>query len=88
MTEITGTGDPARSLSLLWRLVEPSPRGRGAEAGLSVDRVVDAAIALADAEGLGALSMRRLAADLGVGAMTLYTYVPAKAPKTEPAESV
>ena len=51
MTEITGTGDPARSLSLLWRLVEPSPRGRGAEAGLSVDRVVDAAIALADAEG-------------------------------------
>ena len=52
MTEITGTGDPARSLSLLWRLVEPAPRGRGAEAGLSVDRVVDAAIALADAEGL------------------------------------
>jgi AcrR family transcriptional regulator len=79
MTEITGAGDPARSLSLLWRLVEPAPRGRGAEAGLSVDRVVAAAIALADAEGLGVLSMRRLAADLGVGAMTLYTYVPAKA---------
>jgi AcrR family transcriptional regulator len=79
MTEITGTGDPARSLSLLWRLVEPSPRGRGAEVGLSVDRVVDSAIALADAEGLGALSMRRLATDLGVGAMTLYTYVPGKA---------
>ena len=56
MTEITGTGDPARSLSLLWRLGEPSPRGRGAEAGLSVDRVVSTAIALADAEGLGTLS--------------------------------
>ncbi|MBO3086251.1 TetR/AcrR family transcriptional regulator [Cellulomonas fengjieae] len=79
MTEITGTGDPARSLSLLWRLAEPAPRGRGAEVGLSVDRVVGAAIALADAEGLAALSMRRLAADLGVGAMTLYTYVPGKA---------
>jgi AcrR family transcriptional regulator len=79
MTEITGTGDPARTLSLLWRLVEPAPRGRGAAAGLSVDRVVDAAVELADAEGLGALSMRRLASDLGVGAMTLYTYVPGKA---------
>jgi AcrR family transcriptional regulator len=78
MTEITGTGDPARSMALLWRESEPAPRGRGAAAGLSVDRVVTAAIDLVDAEGLGALSMRRLAADLGVGVMTLYTYVPAK----------
>jgi AcrR family transcriptional regulator len=39
---------------------------------------VAAAVALADAEGLAALSMRRVAADLGVGAMTLYTHVPGK----------
>lgn len=76
----TGTGDPARSMALLWRTAEPAaPRGRGAAAGLSVDRVVRSAVALADAEGLGALSMRRVASDLGVGAMTLYTWVPGKA---------
>src|ERR1700742_2707644 len=34
-----------------------------------------AALAMADAEGLDAISMRRLAASLGVGAMTLYHYV-------------
>jgi AcrR family transcriptional regulator len=78
MTEVTGTGDPARSMALLWRDHEPAPRGRGAAAGLSVDRVVGAAVAVADAEGIGALSIRRVATDLGVGAMSLYTYVPGK----------
>ncbi|MDC7122471.1 TetR/AcrR family transcriptional regulator [Cellulomonas fimi] len=79
MTEHTGTGDPARSMALLWRTAEPAaPRGRGAAAGLSVDRVVATAVALADAEGLAALSMRRVATELGVGAMTLYTWVPGK----------
>jgi AcrR family transcriptional regulator len=37
--------------------------------------VVAAAIAVADAEGLEALTMRRLAAELGAGVMSLYTYV-------------
>lgn len=75
----TGTGDPARSMALLWRTAEPAaPRGRGAAAGLSVDRVVETAVMLADAEGLAALSMRRVATELGVGAMTLYTWVPGK----------
>jgi AcrR family transcriptional regulator len=78
MTEVTGTGDPARSMALLWRDHEPAPRGRGAAAGLSVGRVIGAAVAVADAEGIGALSIRRVAADLGVGAMSLYTYVPGK----------
>lgn len=40
--------------------------------------LVRAAIALADAEGLAALSMRRLAAELGVGPMALYRHVPDK----------
>jgi AcrR family transcriptional regulator len=44
-----------------------------------VDRVVAAAVELADAEGLAALSMRRVAERLGVGTMSLYTYVPGKA---------
>jgi AcrR family transcriptional regulator len=73
----SGGGDPARSLPLLWR--DRKRPTRGPKPGLDVDRVVAAAIELADAEGLEALSMRRVAERLGVGTMSLYTYVPAKA---------
>lgn len=71
------SGDPARSLSLLWRTQEPTGRGRGGP-GLNVDRIVAAATEIADAEGIAALSMRRVADTLGVGTMSLYTYVPGK----------
>ena len=46
---------------------------------MRVATVVEAATALADQEGLGAVTMRRVAQHLGVSAMTLYTYVPGKA---------
>ncbi|WP_328928847.1 TetR/AcrR family transcriptional regulator [Streptomyces sp. NBC_00190] len=77
----SGAGDPVRTLELLWREPgqEPRPGRRGPRQGLSVDAVVRAAIALADAEGLAALTMRALAQRLGVTPMTLYTYVPGKA---------
>lgn len=39
------------------------------------DQVVDAAIRVADAEGLAAVTMRRIATEIGAGAMSLYTYV-------------
>ena len=45
---------------------------------LSRERVLRAAIALADEHGLGALTMRRLAQQLGVEAMSLYHHVPGK----------
>ena len=45
---------------------------------LSRERVLGAAVALVDAEGLAALTMRRLAAGLGVEAMSLYYHVPNK----------
>jgi AcrR family transcriptional regulator len=45
---------------------------------LSRERVLRAAIALADEQGLGALTMRRLAQRLGVEAMSLYHHVPGK----------
>ena len=45
---------------------------------LNRERVLAAAVALADAEGLPALTMRRLAADLGVEAMSLYYHLPGK----------
>lgn len=78
-TEFSGRGDPARSIALLWRTDELPARGRGPKPGLTVDRIAAAAIELADAEGLAGLSMRRVAERLGVGAMSLYTYVPGKA---------
>ncbi|MFG1707603.1 TetR/AcrR family transcriptional regulator [Nonomuraea sp. M3C6] len=74
--EFSGKGDPARSLALLWRTSERASRKGKPE--LSVDRIVRAAIEVADAEGLQALSMRRVAERLGVGTMSLYTYVPGK----------
>ena len=47
-------------------------------ARLSRDRVLDAAMGIADREGLDALTMRRLADELGAGAMSLYHHVPNK----------
>ena len=76
--ERTSAGDPARTLHLLWREPSAVPR-RGPRQGLTVYSVVDAATALADASGLEALTMRKVASALGVVAMTLYTYVPGKA---------
>ena len=80
-TEYTGTGDPIRSMELLWghrdNPGEETVR-RGPRPKLRMSDVVRKAVALADREGLGALSMRRLAEELGVTAMSLYTYVPGK----------
>lgn len=74
--EYSGKGDPARSLALLWRTSERT--SRKGKPDLSVDRIVRAAIEVADTEGLQALSMRRVAERLSVGTMSLYTYVPGK----------
>jgi AcrR family transcriptional regulator len=74
--DFTSGGDPRRSLELLWGRQEPGRRGP--KQRLSTDEVVAAAIALADAEGLAALSMRRVAEAVGVSPMSLYTYVPSK----------
>jgi AcrR family transcriptional regulator len=63
-------------MALLWRTHERP--NRGGKSGLSVDRIVSAAIEIADADGLAALSMRRVAEHLGVGTMSLYTHVPGK----------
>jgi AcrR family transcriptional regulator len=45
---------------------------------LDVDQIVDAAMAIADREGPDAMTMRKIAAELGVGVMSLYWYVPTK----------
>ncbi|GAB2992959.1 TetR/AcrR family transcriptional regulator [Streptomyces pseudoechinosporeus] len=74
--DTSGSGDIVRTLELLWDTGRrPS---RGPKPGLTLDRIVEAAIGLADAEGLEAVSMRRLSTELGTGTMSLYRYVPGK----------
>lgn len=78
-TETRGRGGPDRTLTLLWRhqLGEPAPT-RGPRQKVTVDEIVDSAVALADEDDLEAVSMRRVAGRLGLGVMSLYTYVPGK----------
>lgn len=65
------------SVELLWGQQErPS---RGPKPGLSLDGIVRAAIAIADAEGIEAVSMQRVAGQFGFTTMSLYRYVPGKA---------
>ncbi|RKQ87998.1 TetR family transcriptional regulator [Solirubrobacter pauli] len=52
----------------------PEPKGRGRQSPLSRAGIVRVAIEVADAEGLEAVSMRRLARELSAGAMSLYHY--------------
>jgi AcrR family transcriptional regulator len=51
---------------------------KGPKPALSLDRIVDAAVRVADAEGLDAVSMGRVAAELGTAPMSLYRHVSAK----------
>lgn len=75
-TAHSGSGDLNRSLELLWQGKEPA--SRGPKPGLTLERIVTAGVELADREGLDALSMRKVAAELEVGTMSLYRYVPGK----------
>ena len=73
--------DEGRALvRLLWRSEtgEPVRARKGPKQRLTVDEIVDSAIALADAEGLAAVTMRALAGRLGIGPMSVYTYVPTR----------
>lgn len=70
-------GEQARSIALMWGTRErPS---RGPKPGLTLDGILAATIAIADAEGLDAVSMQRVASEVGVTTMALYRYVPGKA---------
>ena len=69
--------DLPASVELLWGLRDRSRRG-GPKPTLSLDRIVSAAIELADAGGLAAVSMSRLADKLGFTTMSLYRYIASK----------
>ncbi|MDA0566724.1 TetR/AcrR family transcriptional regulator [Streptomonospora sp. S1-112] len=68
--------DVDKDLALLWGVQERP--NRGPKPKLSLDKIVSAAVAVADAEGLEAVSMQRVAADLGYTTMSLYRYVQSK----------
>jgi len=74
--DFSGKGDPLKTLQLLWGTA-PAPR-RGPKAKLALGDIVAAAIGIADREGLSALTTRRVAEDVGISAMSIYTYVPGK----------
>lgn len=73
MAKLTSAPDLVRSIYLLWGH-HPAP-GRS---GITVEKIVTAGVELADAQGLEATSMRRVAERLGASTMSLYNYVPSK----------
>jgi AcrR family transcriptional regulator len=64
------------SIAAAWGVRERPQKGP--KPSLALDRIVQAGIALADAEGLPAVSMARVASELAVSTMSLYRYVAAK----------
>jgi AcrR family transcriptional regulator len=63
-------------IALSWGFVKRQRRGPKGE--LSIKKIVDAAIALADQNGLPAVSMNRVAESLGFSTMSLYRYITSK----------
>jgi AcrR family transcriptional regulator len=68
--------DPKALAELLWGLRKP--RTRGPKPAFDLAQLADTAVKVADAEGLEAVSMHRVAAELGLTKMALYRYVNGK----------
>ncbi|MGH9184243.1 MAG: TetR/AcrR family transcriptional regulator [Acidimicrobiales bacterium] len=76
-TKDTGFGDQSGTVELLWGL-RHAPN-RGPKPALSVERIARVAMRIADAEGLAAVSMQRVAGELDFTKMSLYRHVDGKA---------
>lgn len=76
MTDLGTEVEVPRVLRLLWELDE-APRP-GPKPGLNIRAIAAAAVRVADARGLGAVSMAKVAAELGFTTMSLYRYVESK----------
>jgi AcrR family transcriptional regulator len=73
--DVNDTGLPA-SIEAAWGLRERP--AKGPKPGLSLERIVAAGVKVASTEGLAAVSMSRVATELGSSPMSLYRYVAAK----------
>lgn len=69
-------GAPGVDPQQLW--LHSGPPRRGRKPAYSREAITAAAVALADAEGIEAVTMRRVAAQVGAGVMSLYSYAPDK----------
>ncbi|PZG43665.1 TetR/AcrR family transcriptional regulator [Spongiactinospora gelatinilytica] len=58
--------------------MRPERPARGPKPAYSRTQITEAALRIADAEGLEAATMRRIAAEIGAGAMSLYRYIPGR----------
>ncbi len=86
MKKFHGNGDEAAfaealsklpsGVTLSWGFIK-QPR-RGPKGELSIEKIVAAAIEIADRDGLSAVSMSRVAQALGFSAMSLYRYITSK----------
>jgi len=76
-SEISGRGDPVKLLELMWG--KEGQKRRGPKPKVALAEIVGAAVAIADSEGLDAVSTRRVAEAVGISPMSFYTYVPSKA---------
>ncbi|MFE3194267.1 TetR/AcrR family transcriptional regulator [Nocardia sp. NPDC059240] len=65
-----------KAVKLMWDLESASTRGP--KRGMSLEQILDTAMAIADAEGYAAVSMARVAKELGFTTMSLYRYVDSK----------
>ena len=77
----SGTPEGQAVLRLLWD--PPGPPARGPRPKVTLSAIVEAGIAVVRSDGLEALSMRKVAAKVGVGVMSLYTYVPGRSELVE-----
>ncbi|GAA3162266.1 TetR/AcrR family transcriptional regulator [Nonomuraea salmonea] len=65
------------NVTSIWMQPEVHVRsGPGRRPGYSREQITRTAVRIADAEGVEAATMRRIAGELGTGAMSLYRYVP------------
>lgn len=72
---MTAGGRPAEP-EVIWS--RPQRAGRGPRPAHSRESIASEAVRIADEEGIEAVSMRRVAAGIGAGTMSLYNYVPRK----------
>lgn len=75
--DISGRGDPLKALQLLWGRSGGGRRGPKSKVALA--DLVKAAVAIADQEGIEAVSTRRVAEAVGISPMSFYTHIPDKA---------
>src|SRR5690349_17715214 len=76
LTQIGVLESRPRVGTVVARTRQAAPRPR--EPGLSRAAIIEAAVAIADAEGLAAVSLRGVAAKLGAPVMSLYRHIPSK----------